>query len=155
MVKYLKIVVMNMTKPKPKLEPWEESIIKESKFNRFINIFYKTILIIVALILTVVFVSIFIKLEDLKSKIIFLPFIICGLLVVGIIFAVVQGKEKIQVILGKLYILVFIIFWFVAIIAWSIQVIKEGASISFLLMILPFLLIGIYMVYEFIKKLRK
>ena len=141
-----------MKKPKPKLEPWEESILKESRFNRFIEIFYKVILIIVALLLTVVFVSIFIKLEDLKSKLIFLPFIILGLLVVGILFATAQMNDKAKNILTKIYLIIFILFWFGAIIAWSIQMIKEGASLLYLLMTVPFFLAGIYMVYELIKK---
>lgn len=89
--------------------------------------------------------------SDLKSKIIFLPFLLCTINGIGYMLAKIFNKPKLQNIFLKSYVIIFLIFWFAFLIFLTIKIIEVKAYIMCLFTI-PFWIAGIYVFYKFIIK---
>ena len=93
--------------------------------------------------------SLFIRTIDFKTKIILIPFIICGFASIGKNICLMLDKKKYVNIFSKMFIISFLIFWFGFLIFWGYLCIK-GKNYLTILFEIPFLIAGIYMVRKFL-----
>ena len=87
-------------------------------------------------------------------KFIIIPFIICGLAVVGKNICLILNKKNYADILSKIYIITLMVFGIIFLIFWSYSVIKANNYFS-LIFTIPFWILGIYMVRKFLFKSNK
>lgn len=121
--------------------------------DKLFNIMYKIVLTIIAFVICFIFVSIFNMLATHTDKLIFLPFLLCGLCAVGLLIGKAFNNVKLQTILNKCYTIIFLIFWFGFITFWAVGIVKQEGSLLYLLFTIPFYLAGLLIVYKvFIKK---
>lgn len=87
-----------------------------------------------------------IKTPSLNSKIIFIPFIICAITMVGKNVALLCGKKNLAVTFSKLFVIVFLLFWF-GFLGEAAFVCIRDRNYNMLVFTLPFWLAGIFVVY--------
>lgn len=107
--------------------------------------------IIFALGICLFVINLYVKMSDLKSKIIFLPFLLCTINGIGYMLVKIFNKQKLQNIFLKSYVIIFLIFWFAFLIFLTIKIIEVKAYIMCLFTI-PFWIAGIYVFYKFVIK---
>lgn len=113
------------------------------------NIISITIATIIAIILMIIFYT----LSDIKSKLIFSPFLGCGICSIGATLSKTFKNYKLENIFLKGYIVIFLIFWFGFLIFWTYGIVKQESSYIPVLFSIPFWLAGFFMIYKyFIKK---
>lgn len=80
-----------------------------------------------------------------SPKIIFVPFLICGISMIGKSISLMMEKKKYATIFDKTFIIGFLLFWFGFIIMWCYTSFKQGKPIQ-TIFTLPFLIAGIYII---------
>ena len=80
-----------------------------------------------------------------SSKIVFLPFLICALAMVGKSVAQIFGKEKWAMVFHKLFAAGFLLFWF-GFLAVTGYITIRDKQYSMLILLVPFFLIGIFLI---------
>jgi len=120
-----------------------------NSYRRLENI----IAILGAGILSIILINIFLKLSDFTSRVIFAPFLGCGLCTFGLSVAKAFKNYKFENIFLKGYIIIFLIYWFGFLIFGTITIIKQEGSYLYGLFLFPFWLAGFFTIYKyFIKK---
>ena len=87
--------------------------------------------------------SIFLKLQDSVSKIIFLPFYLCVILSCCTVIAKIFNKDFLYKLFLKGYVIIFLLFWFGFTTFAIIGLIKQENNYAYLLIGIPFYLFGI------------
>lgn len=127
--------------------------VDDTFFVRSYDVLIKTISIIAVTILCIFLINIFLRLSDFTSKLIFAPFLGCGLCSAGTVISNAFKNYKLKNIFSKGYIIIFLIYWFGFITFWTIGIIKQEGNYLYGLFSVPFLAAGIFMIYKyFIKK---
>ena len=108
------------------------------------NYFNSKKLITSAFITALLFYFIF-KSQGLNSKIILLPFLLCGITMLGRCIALLCGKQKLAAMFSKLYIIGFLLFWFGFLSVAAFLCIRDE-NYNTLLFTLPFWIAGIIIV---------
>lgn len=80
-----------------------------------------------------------------SSKIIFVPFLICGFSMIGKSISLIIEKKKYANLFDKLFVVGFLLFWFGFIIMWCYTSFKNGDYLQTIFSI-PFWLAGIYVI---------
>lgn len=94
---------------------------------------------------------IYFMIKTTSPKIIFVPFLICGISMIGKSISLLMDKKKYATIFDKTVIISFILFWFGFIIMWCYTSFKQGNPIQTIFTI-PFWIAGIYIVKKKIFK---
>lgn len=104
--------------------------------------------LISSLIITILLIYFFIKTPS--NKIIFIPFLICGIVSIFKSIFLIIGNPTLIILCNKLYIISFLLFWFGFLIYWCYQcfIIQEYLSLLFSI---PFWLVGINIIKTKIK----
>jgi hypothetical protein len=127
--------------------------------NKLINSYFileNSISIIVYFIINVIFMRWFISTENIIEKLILSPFCLCLLCALGLAIAKAFDKKLLESIFKKLYIVIFLIYWFGMLIYFTISIIKLYKFNIMLLLTIPFWLAGFYILYKlFINKSSK
>ena len=108
------------------------------------NYFNSKKLITSAFITALLFYFLF-KSQGLNSKIILLPFLLCGITMLGRCIALLCGKQKLAAMFSKLYIIGFLLFWFGFLSVAAFLCIRDE-NYNTLLFTLPFWIAGIFIV---------
>lgn len=82
-----------------------------------------------------------------SSKVIFIPFLICGIALAGKYLALYLGKSRLAVKLSKLFTVGFLLFWFGFLIAMLFLCVRD-ANYGTLWFALPFWLAGTYIIQK-------
>lgn len=125
--------------------------IDESSLVSSYIILIKSIKVIGALVINIILILIFINTKDTTSKLIFTPFLLCGLAMLGQTIASVMNNKKLEKIFHKIYIAIFLIFWFSILSIGCFTSIKNK-EYSMLIFTIPFWGVGIFMIYKFFIK---
>lgn len=80
-----------------------------------------------------------------SPKIIFIPFLICGIAMIGKCIAQILDKEKLAFIFGKIFVLGFFMF-FIGFLAFASYTSIRDKNYSLLVFLIPFCIIGIFMI---------
>ena len=137
---------------KIKLKKSDNNTIDDSKLVLSFEIIKKIIGIIGLSIVCIVFISIFFNLSDLTSKILFSPFLACALCTVGLGLSKIFGNLKLERIFQKIYIIIFLSYWFGFLVVWTNSLIKQQDDYKYLLLTVPFWVTGIIIMYKYLIK---
>ena len=96
-----------------------------------------------SIIATILLIYFMIKTPSPKK--IFVPFLICGISMIGKSISLMIEKKKYATIFDKSFIISFLLFWFGFIIMWCYTSFKQGNPIQTIFTI-PFLIAGIYII---------
>lgn len=88
---------------------------------------------------------IYFMIKTTSPNIIFVPFLICGISMIGKSVCLLMDKKKYATIFNKVFIISFLLFWFGFIIMWCYTSFKQGNPIQTIFTI-PFLIAGIYII---------
>lgn len=120
---------------------------KKNNFNFFI---------LLTNIIPSIFICIFLfwllfNIEGTFGKIIFLPFVLCGSCSFWQIVARIMGNHKLEKLFNKLYMFIFLMYWFgiLTIGIYSSIIYKNYGIIPFTI---PFIVVGLYVGYKFFIK---
>ena len=136
-------------KIKKKQNNYEE--IDESALLNSYVILIKSIKVIGALVVSIILTILFINTKDAISRLILLPFFLCGLAILGNTIASVTNNKKLEKIFYKIYIVIFLTFWFSILTIGCIVSIKNNVF-SMIIFTIPFWAVGIFMIYKFFIK---
>ena len=106
------------------------------------KVFYVRILV-TSVFATIILIYFMIKTPS--PKIIFVPFLICGISMIGKTICLLMDKKKYATIFDKTFIISFLLFWFGFIIMWCYTSFKQGNPLQTIFTI-PFWIAGIYIV---------
>lgn len=119
---------------------------------KFSNIMQKITLVIPAMVICIIFSIIYIKLKEFIFRIIFLPFLFCGYCTLGYYLAIAFQNQRLKKSFLKMYLVIFLIYWFGVLIIATISSIVQKQS-EMIIFSVPFWLVGIYVAYKsFVKK---
>lgn len=93
--------------------------------------------------------SITIRTEDIRTKIMLIPFVICGFSSIGKNICLILDKGKWANIFSKVFIISLLSFWFGFLAYWSYLCIRAKNYLT-ILFIIPFFIIGIYLIRKFL-----
>lgn len=114
--------------------------------------FEKVISIIVACGVCIFLIRIFFEMQDLISKIIYLPFLFCGLFSFGSVLVDEFENYQLGKILSKGFIIFFLIFWFGFLIFFTFEMIKKDGNYISILFSIPFWIVGFFLIYKYLIK---
>lgn len=135
------LVYKNKRKKKENLN--EEKLIKSFAFLIIgIKIFS-------ALVICGILIYIFFLIDNNIIRLFFLPFLMCGLSLLGELLANTFNKQQLSHIFKKTYILSFLSYWFLILIIGCFISIKDKNYIS-LLFTIPFWLVGIWLIKKYV-----
>lgn len=97
------------------------------------------------------FINIFMKCNGFISKLVFSPFLLCGIFSVSAGFGSIVGNDKLMKISEKMYIIVFLLFWFGIVSYCTFVSLRDGMHDIAAITIL-FWLFGFIAVYNFFIK---
>lgn len=83
--------------------------------------------------------------KSTSPKIIFIPFLICGVAMVGKCLAQILDKRKLEFIFGKIFVFGFLLFWIGFLLFAAYTSIKDK-NYSLLVFMLPFCIAGIFLI---------
>lgn len=106
--------------------------------------------LIASILTNIILGSIFFS-APIITKIVMIPFLICGLALMGQMIFLLMDKQKYYQLLSKVYVASFLLYWFGFLIFWLYLNIKNTNYVLLLLSI-PFWLIGINLVRNNFKK---
>jgi len=109
-----------------------------------VNYFNSKKLIMSAFITALLFYFLF-KSQGLNSKIILLPFLLCGITMLGRCIALLCGKQKLAAMFSKIYIIGFLLFWF-GFLSVAVFLCIRDKSYNTIWFTLPFWIAGIYII---------
>ena len=99
--------------------------------------------LVTSIIATILLIYFMIKTPS--PKIIFVPFLICGISMIGKSISLIMDKKKYATIFDKSFIIGFLLFWFGFLIMWCYTSFKQGNPLQTIFSI-PFWIAGIYIV---------
>ena len=137
---------------KIKLKQSDGNSINEEKFHKSYEYLILFISLIVIGITCIVITNLFFRLSDLKSMIIFSPFLGCTLCCAGEFVAKIFKNYTLADIFKKGCIIIFLIFIFCFIAFWTVGIIKQEGSYIYALFSIPFWLAGIAIAYKYLIK---
>lgn len=119
---------------------------------KFSSIMQKVTSVIPAIVICIIFSIVYIKLNEFIFRIIFLPFLCCGYCTLGYYLSVAFQNQKFKNLFLKMYLVIFLIYWFSVLIIATISSIVQKQS-EMIIFSIPFWLVGIYAAYKsFVKK---
>lgn len=137
---------------KIKLKKSDNSEIDNTDLIKFSNVMQKVTSVIPAVVICIIFSIVYIKLNEFIFRIIFLPFLCCGYCTLGYYLSVAFQNQKFTKLFLKMYLVIFLIFWFGVLIIATISSIIQKQS-EMIIFSVPFWLVGIYVAYKsFVKK---
>lgn len=83
--------------------------------------------------------------KSTSPKIIFIPFLICGVAMVGKCLAQILDKKKLEFIFGKIFVFGFVLFWIGFLLFAAYTSIKDK-NYSLLMLLIPFGIAGIFLI---------
>lgn len=89
-----------------------------------------------------------------SPKIIFVPFLMCGVSMIGKSISLMIEKKKYATIFDKSFIIGFLLFWFGFIIMWCYTSFKQGNPLQTIFSI-PFWIAGIYIIKKRLLKTKE
>lgn len=105
--------------------------------------------LIYTMFILIFLLSITIRTEDIKTKIMLIPFVICGFSSTGKNICLILDKGKLANIFSKVFIISLLLFWFGFLAYWSYLCIRAKNYLT-ILFIIPFFIIGIYLIRKFL-----
>lgn len=123
----------------------------DTNFIKSYIILKNSISVIAAIALSAFLINMFSKPTDMISKIMFTPFLLCGLSTSGLIIAKTFNSKKWASIFLKSYIIIFLLLWFGMLIFFIIGSIKQGDP-ELALFTIPFWIFGVFTFKYFKKK---
>ena len=139
---------------KIKLKQNNNKEIDETNFIKSYDIIKNSISIIAVIIMCTVLTNIFFSCSDFTSKLIFLPLYLCGLCSAGLIISKIFDSYILEKLFFKVYIVIFLIYWFVCISFFTIRIIKQEVNYIYALFSIPFWIAGLYAIYKYFIKNR-
>ena len=115
------------------------------------EVLYNTVIFIFLGIFLVILLSLLFRAKDFTTRIIILPFVLCGIYTVGLVYAKVVGNSRLENICMKSYVITFLLLWFGMLGFISYQMISSG-EYSSLIFTIPFIAVGAYIFYKYIIK---
>ena len=137
---------------KIKLKSSNNNAIDNTNFLKSFKILKNAISIISACVFCIILTNIFLKLSDITSKIIFLPFLGCTFCNFGYVLSKVFQNNNLQKVFLKGYSIIFLIYWFGIVSFWTIGIIKQEENDLNALYSIPFWIVGLFALYKTIKK---
>ncbi|MBE6149052.1 MAG: hypothetical protein E7167_06190 [Firmicutes bacterium] len=137
---------------KIKLKKSKNNVIDNTNFFKSYDILKNTISIMGISIICIFLIFIFFKLPDFISKVIFFPFLGCGLCSFGSIVSRIFQNYRLEKWFLKGYIIIFLIFWFGFLFFWTIGIVKQEGNYLYAIFSIPFWVIGIFIIYKYIIK---
>lgn len=137
---------------KIKLKKSNSDAIDDSKLILSFEFIKKIIGVIGLSIVCIIFIGIFFNLSGMTSKIIFSPFLVCALCTVGLGLSKILGNDKLKRIFQKIYIIIFLVYWFGFLVVWTFFAIKQEGNYIYALFSIPFWIIGIFVTYKYLIK---
>lgn len=137
---------------KYKLSKSENKTIDDKNLIKSYETLQTIIFFIAASIVCVIIVFIFFNLTDLKYKLIFSPFLGCGICCAGNIYAKAFNNYELANIFSKGYIVIFLVFWFGFLSFWTVGAFKQSGNYLMLIFSIPFWLAGFYVFYKYFIK---
>lgn len=98
------------------------------------------------------FIDIFLRLSDFTSKLIFSPFLCCGLCSVGYVLSKTIKNNTLKTIFLKGYIVIFLFYWFGFLSYLTIEIIIQEKHYLYALYTTPFWIAGFFIIYKFFMK---
>lgn len=137
---------------KIKLKKSDNSEIDNTDLIKFSNVMQKVTSVIPVVVICIIFSIVYIKLNEFIFRIIFLPFLCCGYCTLGYYLSVAFQNQKFTKLFLKMYLVIFLIYWFGVLIIATISSIIQKQS-EMIIFSVPFWLVGIYVAYKsFVKK---
>lgn len=121
-------------------------------YNIIYKIFAKLLVLVILLGISIFCLMTMYNMKDTTFKLAFLPFPICTVFIFATTLTKYLGNRELYKIFLKIYYILFFVFWFGALTFATISFFKEGASLGYLLFIIPFWLAGIFMAYKLLIK---
>lgn len=137
---------------KIKLKKSNGKEIDETYFIKFYEILVSSIIIIIISVMCIMIVTVFLKLSDLTSKLIILPFVGCALCTLGLNISKIFENQQWEKIFYKGYVIIFLIYLFGFLLFWTIGIIKQEGNYSYILFSIPFWIAGFFILYKYIIK---
>ena len=137
---------------KIKLRKSDAKEIDETNFIKSYEVLQNSISIIGVSVVVVILLNIFLKLSDQTSKLIFLPFMCCGLCTFGLVLAKVFKNYKLESVFLKGYVIIFLTYWFGFLSFWTFGIIKQEGNYLYALFSIPFWIFGVFAFYKYIIK---
>lgn len=137
---------------KIKLKKSNGKEIDETNFIKSYEIIVSSITIIIISVMCIIIVTVFFKLSDLTSKIIFLPFVGCALCTLGLNISKIFENRQLEKIFYKGYIIIFLIYVFGFLLSWTIGIVKQEGNYSYILFSIPFWIAGFFILYKYVIK---
>jgi len=123
-----------------------------TNFLKSYDILKNTISVIGACVLCVILINIFFGLSDFASKVIFSPFLGCGLCSLGLVLSKTFQFYQLEKLFLKGYIIIFVIFWFGVLSFWTVGIIKQEGNYLYILFSIPFWIAGVFVIYKYLIK---
>lgn len=137
---------------KIKLKKSNNAVIDKTNFINSFDIFFKTTSTVVICFICIILFKLYFNLSDFISRLFFIPFLGCALCTCGIVLSTVFEKNKLRNIFFKGYTIIFLTYYFSFISFATITIVKQEGSFLYSLYIVPFWIIGFYLVYKYILK---
>lgn len=137
---------------KIKLKRSNNKEINETNFIKTHDILKNAISIIAVSILYIILLTIFLKLSDITSKLIFLPFLVCGLCSFGLVLSKVFQNYRLERLFYKANIIIFLTYWFGFLSFWTVGIIKQESNYLYAFFSIPFWIAGFFILYKYIIK---
>ena len=125
----------------------EELVEMKTKSLNIGTLFYNGFQIFVGCILVIFLLWVFLKGTDTITKIIILPFLICGCAALAQIIFRTLNMTKYVLLMNKLYIVSFLLYWFGFLCVWTFYGIKDK-EYWMLIFSIPFWAAGIFVAYN-------
>lgn len=119
----------------------------DTKLRKSFDIFVNSIKIIMISLICIVLFYLFLNISGMIGKIVMLPFLLCALCLFFQMIAIACGNNKLTAIFGKLYILIFLIYWF-GVIGTGIYVSIINEEYIMILFLIPFIVVGLFVAYK-------
>lgn len=132
----------------------EELLEMKTKSLNIGTLFYNGFQIFVGCVLVIFLLWVFLKGADTITKIIILPFLICGCAALAQIIFRTLNMTKYVLLMNKLYIVGFLLYWFGFLCVWIFYGIKSK-EYWMLIFSIPFLIAGIFVAYNNLFKKKK
>ena len=122
----------------------------ENVASKSFSTFYNIIKLVVALVLNIFLWMVFIKAVDGFTRAIITPFCICAIAVLMQVIGLIHNQYKLVKICKGIYMCCFLLYIFGFLSIWCYYAVKEKMY-GMLIFPIPFLIIGIFIIYKLIK----
>ena len=137
---------------KIKLKKSDNNTIDDTNLLNSYDTFKNIILSISVVFICYNFIDIFLRLSDFTSKLIFSPFLCCGLCSVGYVLSKTIKNNILEKIFLKGYLVIFLLYWFAFLSYLTIAIIIPEKHYLYALYTIPFWILGFFMIYKFFVK---